>query len=155
MGLTMPALRLMLLTLGVCCTLSTTGLAQEKIDYLKHVKPILNRHCLECHNAKKSKGELRVDTGLELLKGGKSGPVVMAGESGKSLLIDSLKGNGKVKRMPYKRSPLSKKEIEVLVKWIDQGAKVPSMEAPSLAKHWAFQTPIRPKLPAVKDQAWI
>src|SRR5687767_4385788 len=53
------------------------------------VRPLLIKHCYSCHSAeaKKLKGELLLDTRAGVLKGGTSGPAVVAGDPGKSLLV--------------------------------------------------------------------
>src|SRR5688500_12684869 len=55
----------------------------------KRVRPLLVKHCYSCHSAeaKKLKGELLLDTRAGVLKGGTSGPAVVAGDPGKSLLV--------------------------------------------------------------------
>ena len=100
------------LALGLFCAIPVS--AQERVDYVKHVKPILTRHCAECHNDKQQKGGLRLDTAAALLQGGDSGSAVVPGQAGKSLLIEVLGTASPYPRMPYKRSPLSDKEIGLL-----------------------------------------
>lgn len=141
------------LTVGIACLFAGNTLAQEAVDYTKHVKPILTRHCLECHNAKKGKGGFRVDTVAEMMKGGDKGPAVVPGKVDKSLLLHMVNGQPGVSRMPYKRSPMSMKEIDLLTKWVAQGAKAPKDET-AKAKHWAFQPVVRAPLPKVKNDSW-
>src|SRR5205807_1520985 len=53
---------------------------------------------------------------------------------------------------------LTAAQITVLRTWIDQGAAAPSHELTervSSSKHWAFQTPVRPPLPTVRQEAWV
>ena len=56
-------------------------------DYLKEVKPLLAKNCFQCHGLKAQKGGLRVDTAKALLAGGDTGPAIVPGKSGESLLI--------------------------------------------------------------------
>ncbi len=133
--------------------LPVSAISAEKVDYLRDIKPILTRHCLECQGPKKQEGEFRVDTGKQLLAGGESGEAVVPGKASFSLLIDMVKGLPGVRKMPWKRTPLKKKEIDLLVKWIDQGAKVTKEETVASA-HWAFEVPKRWQPATVKQQGW-
>ncbi len=125
----------------------------EPIDYRGAIKPLLIRHCYECHNAKVHKGGLRVDTAAELRKGGNSGPAVLPGKPAESLLLRAVQGVEDVARMPYKRTPLTKAEIQLLSDWITQGAPSPAGEkADDSRGHWAFRPPLRPSLPVVRHE---
>jgi mono/diheme cytochrome c family protein len=132
--------------------------ADPPVDYLREVKPILAQHCYSCHSAKIHKGKLRLDTAAFMRKGGRSGPVIVPGKASASLLIHALKGTNDVTQMPYKKPPLKEKQIRNLASWIDQGAKAPAKEIADDGtgrSHWAFQPPVRHKLPAVKDKDWV
>ena len=55
-------------------------------DFARDIRPLLERHCVECHGPKKQKGELRLDVRASALKGGHDGPAVVApGNSAASL----------------------------------------------------------------------
>src|SRR6516164_8955296 len=58
----------------------------------KRVRPVLIERCYSCHSATapKLKGGLRLDSLEAALKGGDSGPAVVAGEPQKSLLIEAV-----------------------------------------------------------------
>jgi mono/diheme cytochrome c family protein/cytochrome c553 len=136
--------------------IATASAADQPVDYLREIKPILSRHCYECHNADKQKGGLRLDTAEWLRKGGDSGDPIVAGNVEKSLFIEMLHESKVYPRMPYKRTPLNPKEIRLLEEWVKQGAKAPEKETVVDARgHWAFQVPVRPKLPAVKNGGWV
>jgi hypothetical protein len=144
-----------LLALPLACLLAGR-LAAEPVDYLRDVKPILARHCYECHGPQKQRSGLRLDTAAAALKGGVSGAVILPGKGNESKLIKAVTGAEDVKRMPPKEPRLSTKQIALLKAWIDQGAKAPAHELTrATVKHWAFVPPVRPSLPAVKDQAWV
>lgn len=99
-------------------------------DYQKQIAPLLKKYCTSCHNPEDKDGELSLETFKDLLKGGKSGPVIMPGDSKNSRLVRVLTGESKPK-MPPRRSPAPPPEsIELLSKWIDEGATGPSGEEP-------------------------
>src|SRR5437868_14592401 len=68
----------------------------------KRVRPLLVRHCYECHSseAKKVKGGLLLDSRAAVLKGGRSGPVLVPGKPDQSLLIKAVRYHDEDLRMP-------------------------------------------------------
>src|SRR5688572_19709621 len=86
--------------------------AQQTEFFEKHVRPILNDRCYECHSAqKKTKGGLTLDTREGTLKGGDTGPAVVAGDPDKSLLIEAIRYKNRDLQMPPKRQ-LSSSEVK-------------------------------------------
>jgi hypothetical protein len=131
--------------------------AQEAVDYLRDVKPILAQNCLSCHGPKVCKGKLRIDTAAFLLKGGKSGPAVVPGRAAESPLIQALKGSDGFTAMPLNKSALPQKYIAIIAKWINEGAKAPPDEVADDGtgrNHWSFKPPQRGRVPTVKDTQW-
>lgn len=99
--------------------------APAPVDFAQ-VQAILETKCLECHNPSKVKGELLMDTAEALLKGGESGPALVAGKPLESSLIKRLilpADHDDI--MPPKGGPLAAKDVELLKRWIAEGAKWP------------------------------
>lgn len=122
----------------------------SRIDYLREVKPILRRHCQDCHGANKQRGNLRLDTAQALRVGGDSGPAIVPGHVEESLLIEVVTAEDGADRMPFNRPPLSAEEIDILRRWVVQGAPAPSAEQPEkpgTSLHWSFVPPSKPPLP--------
>ena len=131
--------------------------ADGKIDFIRDVQPILAHDCYECHGPTKRSGSLRLDNKQSVFQGGKSGPEVLAGKSGDSILIHRILGLDNQKRMPVNAAPLSDEHVRILRAWIDQGAKWPdnaSFAGGVEDKHWSFVKPVRPQLPKVQDEKW-
>ena len=116
-------------------------------------RPILVERCYECHSAeKKQKGGLLLDTKEGTLKGGDTGPALVAGDPAKSLLITAVKWTDKGLQMPPKKQ-LSEEQIADLEAWVKMGAPDPRGGARALTrieqhlddakKHWSFQ-PVPP-----------
>ena len=131
--------------------------ASGEVDYVTQVKPILLARCYSCHGALKQKAELRLDTAALAAKGGKAGPAVVAGKAGESRLIHALTGTNGAEQMPAEGEPLKPAEVDLIRRWIDQGAKAPTDELPQAdpQKHWAYQPPVRPAVPQVKNVGWV
>ena len=107
---------------------SFPALAIDEVSYKKDIRPILNDYCLSCH---KPGGKGYEKSGLDmrsyksLMKGTKYGSVIKPGDSYTSILIQSVEGRVHPSiRMPYGMSGgLAKDKIELLRKWVQQGAK--------------------------------
>src|SRR5262249_21443210 len=101
--------------LALICTPAATH-AQEAVDYLRQIKPILAEKGFTCHGALQQKGGLRLDTVKLMLEGGDHGPVLVAREAEKSPIIDRVLGRGKARRMPpaSEGEPLSASQVAVL-----------------------------------------
>src|SRR5262245_33549905 len=69
------------------------------------IRPVLVKECYQCHSAeaaknKKLRGGLYLDTREGIRKGGDNGPAVVPSDVKKSLLLDALRHEGKVEKMP-------------------------------------------------------
>jgi hypothetical protein len=121
--------RSLLLGLVLCAQ----GVSADEVSFQRDVWPIFKRHCIGCHSDKKDKGGLRMDDMALLLKGGKTGPLFVAGHPEKSLLISQVSGDKP--EMPENEPPLTALKVRMLERWIAQGAKIdapPKMEVPAV-----------------------
>ena len=123
--------------------------AKRTIDFNKDIKPLLAKHCVSCHGAKKQESGFRVDTRDNALAGGDRGVAFEIGESAASLLIRYVAGLDPDITMPPEGDLLSKAQVGMLRAWIDQGAKWPkNVRIGGPAKtHWAYSPLKRPPLP--------
>src|SRR5262249_8224802 len=128
----------------------------------QRIRPVLVGQCYECHSAKSKilQANLYLDTRDGMLRGGDSGPAVVPGESGASLLVDALRYEGF--EMPPK-GRLPDAVVADFVKWIDIGAPDPrdgksaapkAIDVAAGRSHWAYQPPKLTPPPNVKDVAW-
>ncbi len=90
------------------------------------IQPILNAKCITCHGEDKQKGELAVDNTTELLKGGKGGPIFVAGDPARSAMIVRLRLpiNDEHHMPPDEKPQPTAEEIGVIEAWIRAGATV-------------------------------
>ena len=150
---------------GVCllCIFGVTARAADTkgdLFFREKIEPVLKAQCYSCHSrqADEVQGGLWLDFKAGVLRGGDTGPAIVAGKSGKSLLIQAIRHEGDLV-MPPKKTKLSDKIIADFVKWVEMGAPDPRDREPTDAddskfeearKHWAFQpirrmgTPARP-----------
>ena len=100
--------------------------ADRKIDFVKDIQPILEFHCVSCHNEAKTKGDLRFDQHELFVKGGEDGPALVAGKPDKSKIIELVSlPDDDDDVMPPKGRVLNKTEIAKLRQWITEGASWP------------------------------
>jgi hypothetical protein len=125
--------------------------------FASEIRPILAARCYSCHGPELQQNGLRLDSLEGILKGSANGSVVIPGDSEKSPLVRRILGLDRPK-MPYGGPPLPADDVELIRKWIDQGAPGPDstalMAAAKPLKHWAYVQPVRPDLPKVKDASW-
>ena len=121
--------------------------------FREKIEPVLKAQCFGCHSrqADEVQGGLRLDFKAGVLRGGDTGPAIVAGKSGESLLIQAIRHEGDLVMPPKKEQKLSDKTIADFAKWVEMGAPDPREKEPTDAddskfeearKHWAFQ-PIR------------
>ncbi len=104
------------------------ALALGDASYANDVKPILHDYCLSCHQPGGKGYErsgLDMRTYESLMKGTKFGAVIKPGDSYSSVLIELVEGRAHPSlKMPYGlEGGLAKDKIEILKKWVKQGAR--------------------------------
>lgn len=100
----------------------------DKVDFEKQIAPIIKAACIKCHSAtppNKVKGKLRLETKEHALKGGSGGKAIVAGKPENSPFYTLLLEADPEDRMPSDADPLPKEQIELIKKWIEQGAPWP------------------------------
>jgi hypothetical protein len=140
--------------------------AQQGEFFERQIRPILAERCYECHSAeKKQKGGLSLDTREATLKGGDTGPALVAGDPEKSLLIEAVRYKNHDLQMPPKKR-LADGEVKALEEWVKMGAPDPRETAPAAKpgrvidiaegrKFWSFTPLTRVEVPGAKAQAPI
>jgi uncharacterized membrane protein len=116
------------------------------------VAPIFENKCSNCHNAEKRKGKLRLDSFENLMRGGKDGIVVKAGDPKHSELFRriSLPPDDKDFMPTDGKPPLTASEVKVIELWIASGA---SSSLPAIEVRGAppLQVSEPPALPFASD----
>jgi mono/diheme cytochrome c family protein len=103
-------------------TTQPAAATQPGVEFQRDIQPIFAARCESCHGPEKQRGGLRLDSHNAILKGGTDGPVVTAGSSAKSLLIQLVTGQDPDRPMPPKGDRLTERQIALLKAWIDAGA---------------------------------
>jgi WD40 repeat protein len=95
--------------------------AAAKITYDDHIRPIFREHCFACHAQDRAKGGLVLDSYAKTMEGGSSGEVVLAGDKDSSRLW-ALTSHSEEPKMPPMQDKLAVAKLDLLSKWIEQGA---------------------------------
>lgn len=99
----------------------------DSVDFFRDVKPLLDSRCIDCHRGAKAKGGLRLDDPEHAKKGGESGAAIVLGKPEKSELLRRLASEDADDVMPPKGARLTAAEMDVLKRWISEGASWPEM----------------------------
>jgi len=147
---------LLLFTLSVSSSVPLSFAAEDPVDYLQQIKPILRDRCLACHGVLKQENGLRLDTAALANQGGDSGAAIKPFDANGSLLLERVSATDEGERMPPEGEPLTVTQIALLRSWIAAGAMGPADEQPEIdpAKHWSFQPITRPSEPEKKSD-WV
>ncbi|WP_138991256.1 PSD1 and planctomycete cytochrome C domain-containing protein [Larkinella sp. C7] len=140
-----------------CNTGSTHGVEDEKlpdvVSYNFDIRPILSDKCLACHgpDANKREAGLRLDVAESAFKALAENPSAHALVAGKpelsaAFLRITTQDTSLLMPPPSSNLKLSTREINLIEKWIKQGAKY--------EKHWAFVAPKKPAIPEVDQTDW-
>ncbi|TPW01526.1 MAG: hypothetical protein FD129_3351, partial [bacterium] len=95
--------------------------ARTPISYEKQIKPLLTARCYACHGNGSRLGEFQLDNRAGLLTGGKTHPVVTPGKASQSYLMRLISGQIPGKVMPARGPRLTRAEVELIGRWIDEG----------------------------------
>lgn len=97
---------------------------KNAVFYTDIIQPILTQRCVSCHNDKKTKGGLKMNSYNAIIKGGKNGSVLMINNSMESKIHKrmTLPIEDRYHMPPKSRTQPSKEEIELIKIWIDNSA---------------------------------
>ena len=127
--------------------------AADKVSFNEQIRPIFISKCTKCHGGAKAKGDLSLIYRSEVLGKGKSGKtIIVPGKPDKSELFRRIITDDIDDKMPLQEGdhadePLDKNQVNLIRKWIEQGAK--------WEEHWAYIKPKNHPLPKLKNAAWV
>jgi len=131
----------------VCAAYFLRRRSDDEVHFSRDVRPILNQNCITCHGGVRQKNGVSFLFREEALGVGKSGRrTIVPGKPDESELIARVTSADPDARMPYHAAPLSTRQIDLLRRWIKQGAK--------WEDYWAFVAPKSQALPAIKNGDW-
>ncbi len=120
------------------------------VEFNRDIRPIFSENCYACHGPDKNKrkADLRLDTEEGAFADLGGSKALVPGKRDQSELYRRVSADDDEERMPPARfgKHLSKRQVDLLGRWIDQGAK--------WQKHWSLIPPQRAALPKVRDRSW-
>jgi hypothetical protein len=120
--------------------------AADGLSYNRDVRPVLVENCFGCHGADSAHraADLRLDVRDDAIEYG----AIVPGDPDSSPVLDRIFSDDPEEIMPppHAKKTLSAEQKDLLKRWIAAGAEY--------EPHWSFIPPVRPELPAVKNDAW-
>ena len=150
--------------LGALLCLGAEAAEPPLDDFFENqIRPLLVRHCIDCHGPKKSESGLRLDSIDAAIKGGDRGPAIVPGVPQESLILKALHHEADLEMPPDEKLP--NREIEIFTRWVKDGAIWPAAtvlggNGPQLRsgeitdqdrKFWSLQDVSDPAPPLVED----
>jgi hypothetical protein len=134
--------------LVVCAVDAADRTDDAPISFARDVRRILSDRCFRCHGPDRisRKADLRLDQSNDVFADRDGRRVVVPGQPESAELIRRITSMDDDERMPPVDSGLSltTAEIDVIRKWIRQGAR--------WEHHWAYNPPERPAIPRVSQR---
>ncbi len=135
------------LSVLLIATLPSWASAQQTLDFNRDIRPILAENCFYCHgqDGNKRQADLRLDQRDAAIQKG----AIVPNDSAASALMQRVMSENPDEVMPPPKSNrrLTAEQKALLDRWISEGARYQT--------HWAFETPVRPPEPGVKNIGWV
>jgi Protein of unknown function (DUF1553)/Protein of unknown function (DUF1549)/Concanavalin A-like lectin/glucanases superfamily/Planctomycete cytochrome C len=121
--------------------------AAAPLSFNRDIRPILANNCFACHGPDEKQRETNFHFDTKEGAFAEDG-IIVPGSAATSVMIRMITHSDPEKRMPPADSgrSLTEKQIALLRRWIDEGAKWDT--------HWAYTAPLRPEPPAVRNVQW-
>lgn len=138
-----------LLAFSLVC-LANNPCALVAADFAREVRPVLSNSCFKCHGPDEEtrEADLRLDTADGAMRDLGGYHAIAPGDPEASALVDRITSDDEFMQMPPPDSglKLTKVQIELLTKWVREGAEY--------EQHWAFRPIVQPDVPEVANADW-
>ncbi|MGD9723953.1 MAG: PSD1 and planctomycete cytochrome C domain-containing protein [Pirellulales bacterium] len=129
----------------------------DEAYFRDHVAPVLERHCVRCHQGDEPKGGLSLVDNAKLQAGGESGPAVVPGKPDESLLVTQI--SGAKPEMPMDAPALAAEEVAAVRRWVAEGAAWPAGlvladKRPTDVNWWSLVPLAEVAVPDCKGDVW-
>ncbi len=96
------------------------------VDFVTQIKPLLQSRCVNCHHSGAMFGDLSFENRALAMQPRKKGPIIVPGQPGTSQLYIALTlPDPDKKAMPPTGHRIPNPEVELVKRWIEEGAKWP------------------------------
>ena len=113
----------------MCSFVLLISCATQQVSYHDDVAPLIQDRCLKCHTAPEGIGYqaigLRLDSHDAIMTGTIYGPIIVAGDSRRSILnmlVEGRAAQAQCKLRQSEKGPLNEQQRELLRDWVNQGA---------------------------------
>ena len=133
---------------GTILILAGLPTAKAEVDFTRDIRPLLSGKCFACHGPDEDAraGGLGLDEFSAATQERNGKRAITPGQPAASELIARVKADDAMRRMPLGGEALEEAQIKLLEEWISEGAEY--------KRHWAYEKPERPEVPAVSNDAW-
>ena len=142
-----PLMNRLVCTLVAAVALLSASARGAEVEYARDILPILSDACYHCHGPDEQarKARLRLDTREGAFRTRSKRTVIVPGKTAESELIKRITSDDETEVMPPPESnrKLTGKQIELLKRWVEEGAK--------WGGHWAFVPPRRATVPDARS----
>ncbi len=127
----------------------------QTVGFNRDIRPILSDKCFKCHGPSSTsrRASLRLDSEDAVLKDATRNTqaegtmqVIAPGDPERSTVMHRITATDPKRRMPFGGEPLSDRQVKLIGRWIEQGAKYEPL--------WSFIRPVRPELPQITNTGW-
>lgn len=126
------AKRILRFAVVVACCFCFSTAARAEVDYATEIKPLLAKRCYSCHGPDQAESGLGLHNAETAIIEGDSGErLIVPGDADASHLLERIVANDDYELMPPEGEPLDKAEVELIRRWIEEGA--------TFTKHWAYE----------------
>ncbi|MEM0927608.1 MAG: DUF1549 domain-containing protein, partial [Planctomycetota bacterium] len=138
------SLRFIILSCVACLGIS----ASAEVDFQSDIQPILAKKCFSCHGPDEAESGLSfADRGSALAEAESGEFAIVAGDVEASVMIDRITSDDEFERMPPEGDPVSPEEVDLIRRWIAEGAV--------WKNHWAFEPLSDPAPPSpAEGSSW-
>jgi hypothetical protein len=92
---------------------------QGEVSFTKDILPIFQKSCVSCHGGEKTSKGLDLKTFASLMAGSQNGQIIVAGDATSSKLVQAIQSG----KMPKRGEKLSHAQLDLLINWVNSGAK--------------------------------
>ncbi len=128
----------------LCALFFAATASGAEVDFAHEIVPLLKQQCGKCHAGTQKKGGFSINLRESLLAGGESGVAVIAGKSQQSELYQRITSQDDATRMPPEGDPLTAVQVDLIARWINEGAK---WEAGFTFGPRQYEPPLKPRMP--------
>jgi hypothetical protein len=114
------------ITISACSSLHMDLPVGDEVDFVRHIKPILEDKCLQCHNQQSMPERVSFESRQQAFAEGKHGRAIVPGDPDSSRMVSFINApRDSAEAMPKVGHDVSAEDAETIREWIAAGARWP------------------------------